>query len=142
MRSAFVQSRAAVVSLTASFGKKPGVIFISLLLFYSAIAQIDTTHLHSNTNFSAEAKPGGSFNDMTSQSQNLLSKWQKRKRQLLIGGINVIGYGGSLIILSNTWYKNYPHTSFHIFNDNKEWLQAPVIMIDSKGKFKAYALYF
>jgi hypothetical protein len=41
----------------------------------------------------------------------------------LVTGINVVAYGGSLIILSNTWYKNYPHTSFHTFNDNKEWLQ-------------------
>ena len=64
-----------------------------------------------------------SYIDSTSPSQKSITKEQKRKRQLLIGGINVAGYGGSLIILNNTWYKNYPHTSFHTFNDNKEWLQ-------------------
>jgi len=45
------------------------------------------------------------------------------KRIWFITGINVAGYGGSLILLNNTWYKNYPHTSFHTFNDSKEWLQ-------------------
>ena len=50
-----------------------------------------------------------------------------KKRQWLIGGINVIGYGSSLIVLNNTWYKNYPHTSFHTFNDSKEWLQVDKI---------------
>ena len=46
-----------------------------------------------------------------------------KNRVYLVAGINVAAYGGSLLILSNTWYKNYPHTSFHTFNDNKEWLQ-------------------
>ena len=26
-------------------------------------------------------------------------------------------------IFNNTWYKDYPKTSFHTFNDSKEWLQ-------------------
>ena len=38
-------------------------------------------------------------------------------------GVNVAGYGGSLILLSKAWYKNYPHSSFHTFNDFGEWLQ-------------------
>jgi len=46
-----------------------------------------------------------------------------RNRKWLIGGINAVGYGGSLIILNNTWYKNYPKTSFQTFNDSREWLQ-------------------
>ena len=45
------------------------------------------------------------------------------KRTWLVTGINVVGYGGSLIVLNSAWYKNYPHTSFHTFNDAKEWLQ-------------------
>ncbi|TMI86055.1 MAG: DUF2279 domain-containing protein [Bacteroidetes bacterium] len=46
-----------------------------------------------------------------------------KKRIWLVTGVNVVGYGASLVILNNTWYKNYPHTSFHTFNDSKEWLQ-------------------
>lgn len=29
----------------------------------------------------------------------------------------------SLFLLNNLWYKEYPRTSFHVFNDNKDWLQ-------------------
>ncbi len=45
------------------------------------------------------------------------------KRPLLIGAINVAGYGGSLILLNSAWYKNYPKTKFHTFNDSREWNQ-------------------
>jgi hypothetical protein len=32
-------------------------------------------------------------------------------------------YAGSMIGLNVLWYKNYAHSAFHLFNDNKEWLQ-------------------
>lgn len=48
---------------------------------------------------------------------------ENKSRVLLITGVNVAGYGGSLLILNNTWYKNYPRSGFHTFNDSKEWLQ-------------------
>ena len=53
----------------------------------------------------------------------LLTPEQKKRRQLLIGGLNVVGYGSSILIFNNQWYKNHPRTSFHTFNDSKEWLQ-------------------
>ncbi len=44
-------------------------------------------------------------------------------------------YTGSLIALSNAWYKNYPQSSFHFFNDNDDWLQ-----VDKAGHiFSAYS---
>jgi hypothetical protein len=46
-----------------------------------------------------------------------------KNRVKLITGIHVAGYGTSLILLNNAWYKNYPRSSFHTFNDSKEWLQ-------------------
>jgi uncharacterized protein YfiM (DUF2279 family) len=52
-----------------------------------------------------------------------LTPEEKRKRQWIIGGLNVVGYGASIIVFNNTWYKDYPKTSFHTFNDSKEWLQ-------------------
>src|SRR4030095_1808454 len=51
---------------------------------------------------------------------NPLTPEQKRKRQWIVGGINVVGYGASLIIFSNTWYDDYPKTSFHTFDDRSE----------------------
>ncbi len=32
-------------------------------------------------------------------------------------------YAGSMLALNEAWYKNYPRSSFHFFNDNGEWLQ-------------------
>lgn len=57
----------------------------------------------------------------------VLTSEQKKTRQWIVGGINVAGYGGSLIILNNTWYKGFARTSFHTFNDSKEWLQVDKI---------------
>ena len=102
MRSAFAQSRTPIASHSCTFGKKLGIIciiYIILISPYFCLAQLDST-----------APP-------------LLSKKQKTNRQIFVGAVNVVAYGGSLIILSNTWYKDYPHTSFHTFNDAGEWLQ-------------------
>jgi hypothetical protein len=40
-----------------------------------------------------------------------------------IGIIHVGLYGGSMIGLYNAWYKNYPQSQFHTFNDWEEWRQ-------------------
>jgi uncharacterized protein YfiM (DUF2279 family) len=43
-------------------------------------------------------------------------------------------YTGGLVVLSNAWYKDYPQSSFHFFNDNDDWLQ-----VDKAGHiFSAY----
>lgn len=34
-----------------------------------------------------------------------------------------VSAGGLLIALNEIWYKDYPRSSFHFFNDNAEWLQ-------------------
>jgi hypothetical protein len=60
------------------------------------------------------------YSDTAHQKRN-------KNRQWFIGGINTLGYGGSLIVLNSTWYKNYPHTSFQTFDDHKEWLQVDKI---------------
>lgn len=46
-----------------------------------------------------------------------------KKRLYLISGIHASSYVGTLLILNEAWYKGYPKTSFHTFNDSKEWLQ-------------------
>lgn len=40
-----------------------------------------------------------------------------------IGIIHAGLYGGSMIGLYNAWYKNYPQSQFHTFNDWEEWRQ-------------------
>jgi len=58
---------------------------------------------------------------------------KKRVRLVAIG--NIVGYSGAMIGLYSAWYKNYPQTNFHSFNDSREWLQ-----VDKVGHlYSAYA---
>ncbi len=55
-------------------------------------------------------------------AQEVIS-FNRKKRVGLIAGVHVAAYAGTLFILGQTWYKNFPKTSFHVFDDSKEWLQ-------------------
>ena len=46
-----------------------------------------------------------------------------KKRVLTAISLHAVGDAGTLVILSKAWYKNYPKTSFHTYNDSREWLQ-------------------
>jgi uncharacterized protein YfiM (DUF2279 family) len=82
----------------------------------------------SKTNFQEQPASEGTQSIFNNAAGNpFLTTEQKKKRQWFIAGVNVAGYGGSLIILNNAWYKNYPRTSFHTFNDDGEWLQTDKI---------------
>lgn len=45
------------------------------------------------------------------------------KRLAYVAGGQAAIYGASLTLLYQTWYKNYPQSSFHWIDDNREWLQ-------------------
>lgn len=45
------------------------------------------------------------------------------KRSYWVAGSNVVLAGGSLALLSEVWYKEYPKSKFHTFDDSKEWMQ-------------------
>jgi len=57
---------------------------------------------------------------------------KKRIKLLIIG--NAAAYTGSMTALYQIWYKDYPQTHFHFFNDNHEWQQ-----VDKVGH--AYSAY-
>ncbi|GAA4309350.1 DUF2279 domain-containing protein [Compostibacter hankyongensis] len=40
-----------------------------------------------------------------------------------VAGAGIALYGGSLLLLNQYWYKNYPRSHFHFFNDGPEWYQ-------------------
>ncbi len=46
-----------------------------------------------------------------------------RKKLAVVAVTGASVYACSIAGLYNLWYKNYPQSSFHFFNDNKEWLQ-------------------
>ncbi|MGZ8537694.1 MAG: hypothetical protein ACXWV9_05480 [Flavisolibacter sp.] len=43
-----------------------------------------------------------------------------KTRKWLAGTATVVGYGGSFILLNEAWYKDYPRSSFHTYNDAGE----------------------
>lgn len=58
-----------------------------------------------------------------------------KKRVRFIAAANVVGYGGIMVGLYATWYKDYPQSKFHSFNDFPEWKQ-----VDKMGHaYSAYA---
>lgn len=109
------------------------VYFIIISFFPFFISAQDTAFV--KIPFRAETK------DIVAQTRPLvtgnfqeLSKSTIKKRIKLVAAVNVIGYGSAMYGLYSDWYSNYPQTSFHFFNDNKEWKQ-----IDKVGH--AYSAY-
>ena len=47
----------------------------------------------------------------------------KPKRLALVLGTETTIYGGLMVGLNSLWYKDFPKSDFHFFNDNNEWLQ-------------------
>lgn len=58
-------------------------------------------------------------NDSLSPSRQNINK----KRLWLVAGGQAALWAGSFIALEKAWYSDYRRTSFHFFNDNKEWNQ-------------------
>lgn len=52
----------------------------------------------------------------------LLTGRQIRKRIKTVAVINVAGYSAAMVGLYNAWYKDYPQSKFHSFNDIAEWM--------------------
>ena len=93
------------------------LLLLNILIFHARIfSQEDSLNLRQQT----IAQDTTEVSDFQVRSPTTK---QKRNRTLLIGGVNLAGYGGSLVLLNRTWYKDFPRTSFHTFNDGREWLQ-------------------
>lgn len=45
----------------------------------------------------------------------------RRVRLVTVG--NIVGYSGAMAGFYSAWYSQYPQTSFHTFNDSREWQQ-------------------
>jgi hypothetical protein len=61
------------------------------------------------------------FNTVVCPAQSNDSVDRKKLSYVIIGGS--VLYATSMTALYTTWYKDYPQSSFHFFNDSKEWLQ-------------------
>ena len=58
----------------------------------------------------------------SSFAQNDSASFNKKRLATVIATEATL-YTGTLIGLQGLWYKDYPHSSFHFFDDNNEWLQ-------------------
>lgn len=50
-----------------------------------------------------------------------------KKRFVGVSGTYVAAWTGAIVALNEIWYKNYPKSSFHTFDDSREWLQVDKI---------------
>ena len=69
-----------------------------------------------------------------SLNDSISDKFKSRRLKNVLIAESAI-YGGLLVSLNGLWYKNYPRSPFHFFNDNSEWLQ-----IDKLGH--AFSSYY
>ena len=83
------------------------------------------------------------FSD-TSSFKSLLTHEQIKKRSRLVTIGNVVGYGATMVGLYYAWYKDYPQTKFHAFNDWPEWKQMDKVghlysaYIESRGSMELW----
>lgn len=67
-----------------------------------------------------------SFGNSSAQSKlsHFLENDTVLNKKKLIGltSAAAVGYTGAVLLLNNVWYKDYPRSDFHFFNDNGEWL--------------------
>ena len=68
----------------------------------------------------------------SSNAQDSL-KFQQRKKFIIVA--NSLAYSSLMVGLNELWYKDYPRSKFHLFNDNNQWLQ-----MDKFGHL--YAFYY
>jgi uncharacterized protein YfiM (DUF2279 family) len=72
------------------------------------------------TNLTGEDTIQTSSSDtLNSSDTSLINKPLLRNLSIGVGTL----YAGSIFGLYHLWYKDYPQSSFHFFNDNDEWLQ-------------------
>ncbi len=100
--------------------------FFILLFSLSLFAQDTSVSTLTSTNVR--------LNPTANPSNNPLTKQQISKRVKIVAAANIVVYSASMAALYSAWYKDYPQSNFHTFNDFGEWQQ-----IDKIGH--AYSAY-
>jgi uncharacterized protein YfiM (DUF2279 family) len=97
-----------------------------------AILSFSAFLLFSISSLAQDTSANKIINPLTPQP---LTKHQVNNRIKIMAATNIIGYSAAMVGLYSAWYKNYPQTHFHTFNDIPEWNQ-----IDKIGHtYTAYA---
>jgi hypothetical protein len=61
--------------------------------------------------------------DSSAIAPSPISRTVKKNRVWIVSTTNVVGYGVAMVGLYDAWYRDYPQTGFHTFNDWPEWKQ-------------------
>jgi len=118
MKPSPVQNSSPVASQSSASGTKLSLLLAALLVCHFSYGQTKDSTITEDTS--------GNIHKVTyiiSTIERPLTSKQKKHRQFFIAAANVAAYGGSLIALNSDWYKGYAKSSFHTFNDSREWLQ-------------------
>jgi hypothetical protein len=53
----------------------------------------------------------------------VLNLTQQKKHNRIFSSASIVAGTSSFVGLNTLWYKDYPQSNFHFFNDSKEWMQ-------------------
>ncbi|MBM3432133.1 MAG: DUF2279 domain-containing protein [Bacteroidetes bacterium] len=74
--------------------------------------------------WSASLSQPNSYSDTTqSDRPDSTKKISYNSRRIWAGAGQTLGYGTALVLLNQTWYSQYPRSSWKVFNDWSEWKQ-------------------
>jgi uncharacterized protein YfiM (DUF2279 family) len=99
--------------------------FICLLLWVQSYSQDSTGQLKNPARENYKLEPVPDTQLVTALKTNLYDSiaYRYKPRKWAVGVGTAAIYGSSFIYLNQAWYKGYPRSSFHAFNDAGEWMQ-------------------
>ncbi len=136
MNPAPLQKSPSLTSHADAFGQHPdicrqdtctGVTLFSKIRTYLLISSLfSSLFCYSQDSTNKERLAGQipeiKISDSTTLIKTLTPLQIKKRTRLVIAG-NIIGYGAAMVGFYSAWYKNYPQSKFHAFNDFPEWKQ-------------------
>lgn len=118
-------------SITYSFAQHSPQVSKDSLLIFKPITLTDALA----GSIPARVDKSGLQVALSNADSNVLSKAVVNRRIRIVATANIVGYSAAMVGLYQAWYKDYPQSSFHFYNDIKEWKQ-----MDKLGHvYSAYA---
>lgn len=99
--------------------------FYSIFLLLSWLPGLAQTGLTSDQNYSYNSTHTSTLQSKIAfpQAHFADSIPGNKKRVWIVGTVQAAAWVGSFVALNQFWYADYPRTSFHFFNDSREWNQ-------------------
>ncbi|RYD77691.1 MAG: DUF2279 domain-containing protein, partial [Sphingobacteriales bacterium] len=96
---------------------------IFIILFFSPATAQDSLHLNHLEGIKKDNPVINGKLNHNIQPFNGITDREKKRRIKIIAAANIAGYSAATIGIYHAWYKNYPQSKFHTFNDIGEWQQ-------------------